>query len=184
MRIPGRLKDTTLGDVLGTLWREQATGSLELIDKTGRTHRIELRQGLICNVVSAEGPRLGELLPWDGSQLDDPPAEHRLGERLLLRRLIQPGQLSAALRSQNLHRLEFLFGLSDADLRFRVPRPHQPDPTAPPPLHAQEFLPGRPRHRRRRAAENNDAQQRRRHERHQVGAAHGSMLREDRSSRA
>lgn len=152
MRIPGRLRDTTLGDVLGAMWREHTTGYLEIIDPAGRCHHIELKEGAIHRVHSPQGPRLGEILqvdPVHTHAVGEDEARGRLGERLLELGILDDSQLSSALRLQNLRRLEYLFSLSDAALRFRVPRPAESDATAPEPLFADDFLRGRPRYRRR-----------------------------------
>jgi hypothetical protein len=61
MQLPGRLRDTTLGDILGGLYRERVTGVLELVDG-GRPdrvlHRIHLRDG---QVVFVDGDDSGAL---------------------------------------------------------------------------------------------------------------------------
>jgi len=146
MRLPGQLKDTTLGDLLGALHRENADGSLELIEPLGRVHRIELRRGKVEHVeTESPGPRLGDLL--DLAQLPELAAGQRLGETLLQRGIVSKNQLHKALRTQNLSRLELLFSLKDAAIRFRAPRPFAPDPTAPSSIEKNEFLAGRPRSR-------------------------------------
>ncbi|HSC86112.1 MAG TPA: J domain-containing protein [Polyangiaceae bacterium] len=146
MRIPGRLRDTTLGDVLGTLHRAQATGYLELCERAGPTHRVELRGGTIVAIESSLGPRLGELLELD--PVARRAGHDRQGDEWLARGLVSQGRLRVALSEQLRQRLELLFAVDDADLRFHVPRPQVDDPTAPSPLRAQEFLSGRPRRRR------------------------------------
>src|SRR5260370_3207428 len=50
MELPGRLRATTLGDLLGTLHRAGATGTLELAEDRGRLHRVHLSGGLIVAV--------------------------------------------------------------------------------------------------------------------------------------
>jgi len=66
VRIAGRLSETTLGDVLGALFRARVTGLVRLAEtaapSAGRTHEIYLRQGLVVAVESpldmpAELPR-------------------------------------------------------------------------------------------------------------------------------
>ena len=125
MRLPGRLQGTTLGDVLGALHRAGATGVLELIDPTGQSHRIGLEGGLIARAAQAAS------LPT--------------GKHLVERQVVSAQQISRALHEQARRRLERLFRLSDAALRFHVPRPRRRDVTEPPPLTAPEFLYGRPR---------------------------------------
>lgn len=163
MHLPGRLRDTTLGDVLGMLSRARATGTLELIDERGRPHSIRLADGGIEQVDTDLGPRLGDVV---GAHLPDGVEfqEQRVGELLLRKGWVTAEQLGGALRSQNLARLEALFELEDAALRFRVPRPSRDDPTAPQPLEGRDFLPGRPRARRAEAnaAAANPASRRRR----------------------
>jgi hypothetical protein len=146
MRIPGRLRDTTLGDVLGTLHRAQATGYLELHERSGPVHRIELRNGTVVAIDSPHGPKLGELLELD--PVARQAGRTRQGEEWLARGWISEGRLRVALSEQLRQRLEVLFTVSDADLRFHVPRPQVADPTAPAPLSPSEVLRGRPRRRR------------------------------------
>ncbi len=63
MQLPGRLRATTLGDLLGTLHRGEASGTLELTCDDGRTHRIHLSSGLITAVeIDGASPPLAELL--------------------------------------------------------------------------------------------------------------------------
>lgn len=145
MQLPGRLKDTTLGDLLGALHRDRVTGFLELVEPSQRTHRIELWDGKVQAVeTEAPAPRLGDLL--DIAELPIP-VEGRLGESLMAQGLVSHFQLEKALHRQTLARLELLFGIEEAAIRFRAPRPRTSDPTAPPPLETEEFLGGRPRKR-------------------------------------
>jgi hypothetical protein len=164
MQLPGRLRLTTLGDVLGALHRAQASGVLELVEgegaSAGRSHRIFLRAGLVEDVETAlKHPRIGEILTGDG--LLSLAALGRIVARLTLRPHKSIGELvveegfgsaalvSAALRKQKRTRLEALFGLSEALLRFHVARP--PRAGRVPPLTPGEFLYGRPRARQRAA---------------------------------
>ena len=70
MRLPGRLRLTTLGDVLGALHRERATGVVELTEQAGptagRVHRVHVDAGLVVFVGGEETARSdlerGELL--------------------------------------------------------------------------------------------------------------------------
>ncbi len=145
MQLPGQLKDTTLGDLLGALHRDRATGFLELVEPSQRMHRIELWDGKVQSVeTEAPGPRLGDLL--DITELPIP-EEGRLGETLIARGLVSHFQLEKALHRQTLARLELLFGIDEAAIRFRAPRPRADDPTIPRPLETDEFLGGRPRKR-------------------------------------
>ena len=162
MQLPGRLKHTTLGDVLGALHRAQASGVLELVEgegaSAGRSHRIFLRGGLVEDVETGlKHPRIGEILTGDG--LLSLAALGRIVARLTLRPQKSIGELvveegfgsaalvSAALRKQKRTRLEALFGLSEALLRFHVARPARAGRV--PPLTPGEFLHGRPRARQR-----------------------------------
>lgn len=159
MHLPGRLRGTTLGDVLGTLHRARATGVLELIERTGpgagRSHRIQLQDGLVARIDGAQtGARLVEILREQGAlpPVDPGPivaqaqADARpTGHLLLERQVVSAEQVARALREQIRRRLEPLFELEDAEVRFHVPRPNAADHTRPEPLSAREFLHGRPR---------------------------------------
>lgn len=156
MQLPGRLGLATLGDLLGRLHRERATGTLELVEaqgpSAGRKHRIHWDGGLVSGVETTLGvPRLGDILQSQGF----------LGEeslRKLARRISQlPGKMSgdllveegrvtreavgAALRRQVRLRLDAMFVLCDAFVRFHVARQR----AASVPLSPHEFLHGRPR---------------------------------------
>jgi len=50
MLLPGRLRATTLGDLFGTIHRARATGTLELTEDSGRSHRIHWTEGRIVAV--------------------------------------------------------------------------------------------------------------------------------------
>ncbi|WP_394851236.1 DnaJ domain-containing protein [Pendulispora rubella] len=50
MLLPGRLRTTTLGDLLGTIYRAQASGTLELTEDRGRSHRIHFTEGRVIAV--------------------------------------------------------------------------------------------------------------------------------------
>jgi hypothetical protein len=146
MQLPGQLKNTTLGDLLGALHRADASGVLELIEPDGRRHRVDLREGEVEHVETDRGgPLLGDLL-----ELGDVPFssdERRLGDELLERGLVSAAELAEALRKQTLARLDCLFAIHSAAIRFHTPRPEVDDPTAPRRLAQGEFLSGRPRHR-------------------------------------
>jgi hypothetical protein len=59
VRIASKLSDTTLGDVLGALWRARVTGLVRLTETTGpaagQKHGIYLREGQIVAVDTALG---------------------------------------------------------------------------------------------------------------------------------
>jgi len=158
MQLAGRLRRTTLGDLLGTLYRARADGVLELTEDFGPTHRIHLAQGQILALDSpSRWPPLGVLLRREG--LLDVQGQRRLsariaaspgklaGEILLEERLVSRQALHAVLRKQLLGKLEPLFRLPDARIGFHVacPRPR----TGLHPLTVADYLHGRPRARDR-----------------------------------
>lgn len=157
MQLPGRLRLTTLGDVLGAIHRAGASGVLELIDERGRTHRVFWSAGMITQVdTELFRERLGDLLARQGSlgaralarlarRLLESPRQ-RAGEILVEEGFVSSDLVNAGLRRQLHQKLEALFQLPDAQLAFRVPRPHEPHRA---PLSPGEFLHGRPRARPR-----------------------------------
>jgi hypothetical protein len=157
MQLPGRLRLTTLGDVLGAIHRAGASGVLELIDERGRTHRVFWSGGMITQVdTELFRERLGDLLARQGSlgaralarlarRLLEAPRQ-RAGEILIEEGFVSSDLVNAGLRRQLHQKLEALFQLQDAQLAFRVPRPHEQHRT---PLSPGEFLHGRPRARPR-----------------------------------
>jgi hypothetical protein len=163
MKLPGRLGATTLGDLLGALHRERASGTLELVEEkgvsAGRAHRLLLAGGQVVEVETGiKALKLGEVLGrfgwlnsdgarWLARRLIEAPGR-RTGELLIERGLVTHEIVAAALRRQLRARLEALFGIGDAQIRFHVPRPRTLD-DAIPPLSAREFLHGRPRARDR-----------------------------------
>jgi hypothetical protein len=163
MKLPGRLGATTLGDLLGALHRERASGTLELLEEkgvtAGRAHRLFLAGGQVVEVETGlKALKLGEVLGrfgwlnsdgarWLARRLIEAPGR-RTGELLIERGLVTHEIVAAALRRQLRARLEALFGIGDAQIRFHVPRP-RPLADAMPPLSAREFLHGRPRARDR-----------------------------------
>jgi len=159
MQLPGRLRTTTLGDLLGTLHRARATGTLELAEFHGRTHRVHLSRGLVVAVeLDGPVPSLAEELRREGAVGDDvlkrsllrAIASRRLHGEVLVRDFkLSPALIDTALRRQLLTRLGVIERLSDAQLLFRVTvRPPRgalvDDPLRPP-----EFLSGRRRGRDR-----------------------------------
>lgn len=173
MQLPGRLRSTTLGDLLGALHRASATGTLELTEDRGRAHHIYWVRGLVIAVeIDGDSPSLAEILRSDGAADDDvirrsllrAIASRRLhGEVLIDEFRIPPSRVGSALRRQMLSRLATLERLRDARLSFRVAvRPPrgalagaQRDAASPSawdaPLGAREFLHGRRRARERAA---------------------------------
>ncbi|MCA9626339.1 MAG: molecular chaperone DnaJ, partial [Myxococcales bacterium] len=88
MQLPGRLEVTTLGDVLGALYRERASGVLELLERgtshPGRPHRLFIERGLVRDVESSLSvTKLGELL-WQEGFLDHGTWQ-QLGRELLFK---------------------------------------------------------------------------------------------------
>jgi hypothetical protein len=155
MQLPGRLRSTTLGDLLGALHRARATGTLELSEFHGRTHRIHLARGLVVAVeLDGPVPSLAEELRRQGAIGDEvlkrsllrAIASRRLHGEVLVRDFkLSPALIDTALRRQLLTRLGVIERLTDAQIVFRVTvRPPRgallDDPLRPP-----EFLSGRRR---------------------------------------
>jgi len=157
MQLPGRLRLTTLGDVLGALHRSQGSGVLELADERGIVHRVYWCEGMITQIeTDLHRQRLGDLLAGQGflgaqalarlaRRLLELP-RRRTGEILVDEGLASSERVSAGLRRQLRQKLDALFQLKDARLSFRVPRPHDAHRV---PLSPGEFLHGRPRARPR-----------------------------------
>ncbi len=130
---------------------------LELSEDRGLTHRVFWSDGMITQVDTALfRERLGDLLAGQGflgaralarlaRRLLEAPRQ-RAGEILVEEGFVSPDLVSAGLRRQLRQKLDALFQLQDAQLTFRVPRPHQPHQS---PLSPGEFLHGRPRARPR-----------------------------------
>jgi hypothetical protein len=167
MNLPGRLTLATLGDLLGTLHRAEASGVLELVEAkgacAGRSHRVYLARGFVDGVeTDLDHARIGELLHERRlidrgalatllrAILEQP--ERRAGEILVEERLASPAVVSAALRLQLKARLDAMFRLVDAQVRFHVRRPTAPAPSGLL-LSPRDFLFGRPRARARTSSE-------------------------------
>ena len=164
MRLPGRLSATTLGDLLGVVYRARATGTLVLEElegpTSGRRHSVHVKEGLVVEVDSCLLAPLGEILVHCG----DVPAEtvrlglaaqaidtgQRLGEWLCTFGNVDGRVVVAALERQMRDRINALFALREARVLFRVPRPLDRRRDFPRPLQPLEFLRGRPRARDRR----------------------------------
>jgi DnaJ domain len=161
MKLPGRLRLTTLGDLLGVLHRSAASGVLELSDERGVTHRVYLAQGMVTQIdTDLFRQRLGDVLAGQGflgaralarlaRRLLEAPTQ-RAGEILVEEGFVSSDLVSAGLRRQLRQKLDALFQLRDAQLSFRVPRPHEQSRA---PLSPGEFLHGRPRARPRNRAQ-------------------------------
>lgn len=159
MRLPGRLKATTLGDLLGAIHRDSSTGTLELAEDRGRTHRVHVALGRVVAVeLDGAAPSLAEILRRDGAADDDvlrrsllrAMASRRLhGEVLVTEFHLAPSVLGAALRRQILARLGALDQIGDARLSFRVTVRAPRGALHEAPLEPREFLHGRRRARAR-----------------------------------
>jgi hypothetical protein len=123
----------------------------------GRSHRVHLNGGLVGSVDTAlRVDRLGEILERAGflesgvarlltRRLAELPHK-RAGEILIDARLASPTAVTAALRHQLRSKLDALFQLPDARVKFHVARP-MPDARQVVPLSPREFLYGRLRKR-------------------------------------
>jgi hypothetical protein len=168
MLLPGTIELWTLGDVLGPLLRAGVSGVLELEvtrgADIGSAHRVHLRSGAPARVVSP-GPRLGDFLVAGGVEeeaVDAAIARQRSGDsRLfgeLLADLVGPGPsrdlVTTAVRAQTRSRLDRLFRMGTARLRFRTlgfgKETAARDIAESPALDPEEFLHGRPRARDKR----------------------------------
>jgi DnaJ-domain-containing protein 1 len=150
-QISGRLKLTTLGDVLGTLSRHKASGTLELTEGTDRQHRIVLREGHVVHVeVDRASASLGEILRKD-FELPETVLRRSLLRALSSRRLhgevlkeefgVSGNVIDLGLRRQMLQRLTLIEQLPDAQVAFRARGWDGPAV----PLTSAEFLQGRKR---------------------------------------
>ena len=159
MHLPGRLRSTSLGDLLGTLHRAGATGTLELAEMRGRVHRIHMLRGYVAAVeLDGASASLAEMLRRRQAADEDTlrrsllraMSSRRLHGEVLVRDFrLSPSVVDDALRAQLQNRLEALEQLTDAQICFRVairaPRGALTDV----PLRANEFLGGRRRARDR-----------------------------------
>jgi hypothetical protein len=163
MQLHGRLRQTTLGDLLGALYREGVSGTLELTEEkgptAGRIHALHLVRGEIVQVDStATAARLGELLAeqgWLASNALDALVEQAkrsnlpLGQRLVQAGLLPDDAVLKALRAQIQRRLEAVFHLEDARVTFRLVQQRRRELDVKKPLGPDEYLVGRPRARDR-----------------------------------
>jgi hypothetical protein len=122
VNLSGRLRLTTLGDVLGAVYRERTSGVLEVVETegpySGRTHRIHFADGLVQDVESgASGQRDGDV----GARLD---ALFLLGDARLTFHVARPGRRRQA---QPLGPREFLHGRARS--RDKVDPGRRRDPT-------------------------------------------------------
>jgi hypothetical protein len=159
MQLSGRLKATTLGDLLGALFRGRATGTLELVEMNERAHRIHVADGLVTAVeVDRACASLGEILQREEG-LDDDTLRRSLLRALASQRLhgevlikdfrVDPSVVDRALRTQALLRLRMLEVLSDARVSFHVTMRAPRSARTETPLGPSDFLTGRLRARDR-----------------------------------
>jgi DnaJ-domain-containing protein 1 len=159
MQLPGRLKATTLGDLLGALHRSHASGALELTEASGRVHRVHLACGLVTAVeLDRASASLAEILRRDGAIDEDvlrrsllrALASRRLHGEVLVREFhLSPELVDRALRRQLMVRLTVLEELADAQICFRAAVPKPRGALLDAPLAKGEFLAGRRRARER-----------------------------------
>jgi DnaJ-domain-containing protein 1 len=159
MLLPGRLRQTTLGDLLGTLHRARVHGTLELAEDLGRTHRVHIADGMIVAVeFDGAAATLAEVLRAS-HEVDDGLLRRSLLRAIASKRLhgevlVQDFQLSetivdAAVRRQMTARLSRLEQLVDARIHFRVTVKAPRGAVVLAPLPPSEFLKGRRRFRDR-----------------------------------
>lgn len=114
MQLKARLRKTTLGDLLGTLYRARANGVLELVETVGaiagRAHHIHLREGRVAAVDSELGG-----LP-QASELERLEALFRLPDAAIAFRVARPRLLPLPLEVR-----EYLHGRPRARDRDRDP---------------------------------------------------------------
>ncbi|MEO8878079.1 MAG: DUF4388 domain-containing protein [Polyangiaceae bacterium] len=158
MQLPGRLRKTSLGDLLGSLHRARAHGTLELGDGD-RTHRIFVNAGQVVAVeLDGSSMSLGDVLRTSNAVDDDTlrksvlraiASRRLLGEVLVHDFRVAPQVIGAALRRQIARRLEQLDRLQDARISFRVAVRPPLNALRDEPLRPEEFLKGRRRARDR-----------------------------------
>jgi hypothetical protein len=159
--IPARLRETTLGDVLGELHRKRISGVLEIEVTDGRVARVLLVEGAPALITDLDDQPVGAWLGAPRELLDRAVVLQTAGDPRLIGEILvelgaDPSEISAALRRQSRSRMEALFDLRDGALRFRAvlldgdrlrrwfrsgPRAHRLGP--------RDFLHDRPRARHR-----------------------------------
>ncbi len=159
MQLPGRLRATTLGDLLGVLHRAASNGTLELVEDRGRVHRVHIARGLVVAVeLDGASPSLAEILRSDQAAADDvlrrsllrAMASRRLHGQVLIEDFrLSPSLVGDALRRQVVGRLLVIEQLADARLSFRVALRPPRSALQAEPLQPHEFLHGRRRARER-----------------------------------
>ncbi|MFO0664307.1 MAG: J domain-containing protein [Polyangiaceae bacterium] len=159
MDLPSRLQSTTVGDLLGALHRENASGSLELEEPSGKVHRVHVSRGRVTSVeVDRASASLAEILRSEEAVAEDvlrrsllrALASQRLHGDVLTSDFGVPANVvDLALRRQLKTRLAALDHIEDARVRFRVAVRAPRGALAEKPLQAPEFLHGRRRARDR-----------------------------------
>lgn len=166
MQLKGRLRLTTLGDLLGTVLRENLSGTLELTEeqgpRAGRLHRLYLQKGHVVQVDTQEAVQpLGELLVAAGCFERRCLVEYvaaasnrgaPLGQWLVDEGKVSHRDMVEAVVQQLRLRIEALFRVEDARIAFRLIQPRRRELDAPRPLDARDYLLGRPRARDRNGA--------------------------------
>jgi DnaJ-domain-containing protein 1 len=141
------------------LHRGRASGTLELIESNGRTHRVFLASGLVTAVeVDRASASLGEMLRRE-SLLDEDTLRRSLLRALASRRLhgevlvrdfhLSPEIVDRALRRQLMLRLQILEEVIDAQVLYRASVRPPRGALIDQPLEARDFLSGRKRARDR-----------------------------------
>lgn len=159
MQLPGRLKTTTLGDLLGALHRASATGTLELAEFHGRLHQVHLARGSVVAVeIDRASASLAEVLRRMDAADEDTirrsllraMSSRRLHGEVLVRDFrIDAAVVDRALRTQLQLRLAILEQLMDARITFRVTLRPPRGALLDEPLRPAEFLHARGRARDR-----------------------------------
>jgi hypothetical protein len=155
MHLPGRLRATTLGDLLGSLHRGKVSGTLELAEASGRIHRVHLSEGRVTAVeVDRAVASLAEILRAEEA-IDEEILRRSLLRAMASRRLhgdvlvrdfqLSPAVVDRALRRQLLARLDVLDQLVDAQVLYRVTARPPRGALVDEPLAASEFLAGKRR---------------------------------------
>ncbi len=157
MILPGRLASTTLGDLLGMLHRSAVTGTLELVEERGRTHRVHLRAGLVVSAESdGASPPLGVFVRRVGVVDDETSrrallralASRRLHGEVLVRDFGAPvSSIAEALRLQLVDRIERMDRVADAQIKFRASVRLPVSALVDHPLQRPDFLHGKKRKR-------------------------------------
>ena len=159
MHLPGRMRATTLGDLLGTLYRAGSTGTLEIVENQARTHRVHLVRGLVTAVdLDRASASLAEILRREEAADEDTLrrsllralSSRRLHGEVLVREFkLSPDVVDRALRQQLHVRLAVLDQIADAQICFRVAVRAPRGALLDAPLAPRDFLHGRKRARER-----------------------------------